>query len=323
MKRVGFLLFDQLQLLDVSGPMDALDSANQHLARHGGEPAFELVTIALSRAAIKSESGLTLSADYALSQIDKLDWLIIPGGKGARELIDDEENLDCIETMAWIKAIAQSAERIISICTGAYVLAESGLLDGKRCCSHWRFIDDLAQRFPAVNFEAEPLFIVEEQMCTSGGLTAGIDLTLHLIQQEMGKGAAQETARDLVMYLRRSGDQSQFATPLSVQSSDRRLQRLQQWLINNLDKPITVQQMAEFVSMSERHFRRVFNEHMRLSPKDYLQQLKLEHARDLLISSSMQIEQIAQSIGITHADIFRRVFKKRFGLSPSEYRHRF
>jgi len=317
MKRVGFLLFDQLQLLDISGPMDALDSANQHLIRQGAEPAFELITLALNKRSLKSESGLALTAEASFQQVEQLDWLIIPGGKGTRAV------MNCDKTMSWINQIADKATRIISICTGAYVLAQTGLLEGKRCCSHWRFIDDLVQQFPTINFEAEPLFITDGKLCSSGGLTAGIDLTLSLIQQELGKGTAQATARDLVMYLRRSGDQSQFATPLSVQSSDSRLQQLQQWLMKNLQKPITVQQMADYASMSERHFRRVFNEHMRMSPKDYLQQLKLEHARGLLMSSSMQIEQIAHSIGISQADIFRRVFKKRFGLTPSEYRQRF
>ncbi len=315
--RIGFLLFEGFQALDITGPMDALDSANQWLAQQGKRPLFELTTVSLNKKRVVGESGLTLWADELYADAERCDWLVIPGGRGAREVIQHPSS------MTWIRTACQRSKRVVSICTGAYILAATGLIDGLRCCSHWRFISDLNQRFPAVTFDADALFVSEKKYHSSGGLTAGIDLTLWLIEQQLGTPAAQAVARDLVVYLRRSGNQSQFSSPLSLQSVDSRIAELQHWIMQNISVPITVEEMAEHMAMSPRHFRRVFRELMNQSPKEYLESVRLEHARDLLLSSVMQVEDIAFQSGFSQGDVFRRGFKKRYGLSPGEYRQRF
>ncbi|UTF60672.1 GlxA family transcriptional regulator [Gilvimarinus sp. DA14] len=315
--QIGFLLFDGFQTMDIAGPLDALDLANQWLAEQREPPLFELKFISQANKKLTSEPGLTYVADISLNDVETLDWLIIPGGKGTRELMNQPE------TLRKIIELSTKASRVISICTGAYILAATGLIDGQSCCSHWRFIDDLAQRFPKVKFDSNSLYTVHDKYLSSGGLSTGIDLTLWLIEQELGKQAAQYVARNLVVYLRRSGDQSQFSSALSVQSMDSRFSKLQDWLMDNLNKAITIEDMADQVALSPRQFRRVFSEQIQLSPKEYLDQIRLDRGRNLLLSTHMQIEDIARQTGFSDSDVFRRRFKKQFDITPGEYRKHF
>lgn len=317
MIRVGILLFEEVQALDVTGPLDALDSANQWLAGQKRPSAFEVFTIGFPNKSIKTESNLNIVADCTINSSNKLDWLIIPGGAGVRQW-NSHTGL-----IKWLEKACIKSDKVISICTGAYLLAATGLLDGHKCCSHWRFIDDLKVKFPGVHWDANPLYLQEGKFFTSGGLTAGIDLTLYLIEQTLGLQAAQYVAKDLVVPLRRSGDQSQFSSSLALQSVDSRMATLQSWLSKNLSSPITVDDMANQLAISERHFRRLFAKHMKMTPKEFLDQFRLEHSKDLLLASSMSIELIAQQVGYKSSDSFRRAFKNRYSVSPGDYRERF
>ncbi|WP_215399274.1 GlxA family transcriptional regulator [Rheinheimera oceanensis] len=318
MVTVGIIIYPDIQALDLAGALDCFGQANQELLAAGQQPYYRHCIIGLNTAPLFAENGLQLTAQYSLDTCPKLDYLIIPGGAGARKLTANQD------FMHWLCQRSIATDKVLSICTGAYLLAHSGLVDGLPLATHWRFAADLQTRYPKVQVNATGLYVKSGKFYSSGGMTAGIDLCLAVIEQDLGVAIAQAVARELVMYLRRSGDQSQYASPLKIQhSGEQRFIRLQQWLLANLTKPLTVADMAEQVALSERQFRRVFRVRFAMGPVQYLQQLRLDKARSLLLCDGYSLQRICSEVGIKDPRSLIRLFNAAFGCTPGEYRQHF
>ena len=314
-KTVGLLAYDDMQALDLTGPLDVFGAAN---ALAPGMPPYDLHVIGVRKGVVRAENGLALLPACSIEDAPPLDTLLIPGGVGSRLGHVDPPLL------AWLRRQADTARRVVSVCTGAYMLAATGLLDGRRVATHWRYAEDLARRFPAIHVEPERLFLRDGRFATSGGLTAGIDLALALVEEDLGAAASLAVARYLVMYVTRPGNQAQFSAPLAAQAkATGRMGALVDWLLAHLDGDITSERMAEQVSMSPRHFRRVFADTFGTSPARFVGHLRLEQACMRLTRDRASIDRIASSVGFRSADVFRRAFRARYGVTPGEYRERF
>jgi transcriptional regulator GlxA family with amidase domain len=314
-RTVGLLAYDDMQALDLTGPLDVFGTAN---ALASGTPPYGLHVIGAHAGSVRAENGLAILPACSIDDAPPLDTLLIPGGIGSRLGHADPR------LFAWLRLQAKTARRVVSVCTGAYMLAAAGLLDGRRVATHWRYAEDLARRFPAIHVEPERLFLRDGRFATSGGLTAGMDLALALVEEDLGAPASLAVARYLVMYVKRPGNQAQFSAPLAAQTQGSgRMGALVEWLLAHLDDDITIERMAERVSMSPRHFRRVFAEAFDTTPARFLERLRLEQACMRLTQGRASIERIARGVGFNSADAFRRAFRARYGATPGEYRERF
>lgn len=219
---------------------------------------------------------------------------------------------------------AKRTRRIAAVCTGAYAIAQTGLLDGRKVTTHWRFADDFAARFPKLRVQANSLYVKDGAFYSSAGITAGIDLSLALIEEDFGPHVALEVARDLVVYLKRSGGQEQYSEPLQFQSQAQdRLADVAAWIANNLTEDLSVERLAQKANVCPRHFTRLFRQSFGSSAADFVEKLRLGEARRLLGERASRVEQVAAAVGFASTDAFRRAFERRLGLSPSQYRGRF
>lgn len=315
LKTIGLLAYDDMQALDLTGPLDVFGAAN---ALASGMPPYGLHVIGVHTGTVRTENGLVVVPACSIKETPPLDTLLIPGGIGSRIGNTDPQLL------AWLRLQAKSARRVVSVCTGAYLLAAAGLLAGRRVATHWQYAEDLARRFPAIHVEPEKLFLRDGRFATSGGLTAGIDLALALVEEDLGAAMSLAVARYLVMYVTRPGNQTQFSAPLAAQAqATGRMSILVDWLLAHLKDEITSERMAEQVSMSPRHFRRVFADTFDTSPARFVEHLRLEQACLHLTRDKSSIDRIAACVGFRSADVFRRAFRARYGATPSEYRARF
>ena len=316
MATIGLLVYEGVQALDVTGPMDVFAAANHQAG--GNRAPYTLCTIGLVAGPVRTEGGLTIVPDTILSASPGLDTLLIPGGAGSR-VVDSDARL-----LAWIRARSAATRRVVSICTGLHVHAATGLVDGRRVTTHWQHAANLARRYPRLHMDADKLFLRDGQFHTSGGLTAGIDLALALVEDDLGSGTALAVARELVMYMKRPGNQTQYSAPLDAQTcGSGRMGPLVEWLLENLAGNLVTDRLAERMAMSPRHFRRVFVETFDATPAVFIERLRLERACILLTSGASTIDRIARSVGFASADVFRRAFRARYGVSPLEYRARF
>lgn len=316
-KRVGFLLFDGITALDLVGPAEAFAVAT--VAGQGGaRPAYDVLTFGLSRRPCVSESGVTFVPSCSLDDAPALDTLIIPGGSGLRQARTNRA------VTRWLTQRAPRLRRIASVCTGIYGLAPSGLLDGRRATTHWRFAADVAARFPKLEVAANELFVKSDNIYSAAGVTAGIDLALALIEEDLGASAALAVARELVVYLKRDGGQAQFSEPLQYQSVARdRLGDLAAYVAANLRNDLGVEALAAKASLSPRQFSRRCRESFGCSPAMLVRRLRLDEARRRLHAPYSNVEAVATSVGFSSADAFRRAFEQQFGINPSSYRARF
>lgn len=315
-RTIGLLVYDDMQALDLAGPLDVFGTANS-LAH--GTPPYELCVMGLHPRAVRAENGLSIVPACSLEDAPPLETLLIPGGCAARTAVNRDARL-----LRWLRERAPTMRRIVSVCTGVYVLAATGLLDGRRVTTHWRYADDLVRRHPALRVEPDRLFLRDGRFATSGGLTAGMDLALALVEEDLGAPAALEVARYLVMYVKRPGNQAQFSAPLAAQAQGNgRMGALTNWLLANLGNELTVERMAGQVAMSARHFRRVFADTFGMTPARFVEKLRLEQACMRLTQGKASVERIAAGVGFNSADAFRRAFRLRYGATPQEYRERF
>jgi transcriptional regulator GlxA family with amidase domain len=313
---VGILLYDDVQPLDVAGPLDALSAASAQL---GGGRGYALHTIGIHDQPVAAENGLRIHADTTLATAPALDTLIVPGGRGARTTLSRDPHLG-----AWLRERARDTRRMVSICTGVFAFAGAELLDGRKATTHWNHAVEFRERFPRVKLDIDSLYLRDGKFHSSGGLTAGMDLTLALVTADFGADVALAVARDLVMYMHRPGNQAQFSAPLDAQTRGTRgLAPLVDWMLAHLREDLSVERLAQQAGMSERNFRRVFNESFSMSPAKYVARLRLERACTLLSTGRGSVESIARSCGFSHPDVFGRAFSARYGASPREYRERF
>jgi transcriptional regulator GlxA family with amidase domain len=223
-----------------------------------------------------------------------------------------------------LRAAAGRSRRVASVCTGAFLLARAGLLDGRRATTHWNSCGELARRYPAVHVESDPIFVRDGDVYTSAGVTAGIDLALALVDEDLGPKLARDVARWLVLFLRRPGGQSQFSAALAGQQAEREpLRDLQGWVMDHLDEDLTVPALAERVFMSPRNFARAFKREVGMTPAVYVETVRVERARTLLETGGEGVEQVARRCGFGTVETMRRVFRRRLGVSPGDYRQRF
>jgi transcriptional regulator GlxA family with amidase domain len=314
-RRIVVVGFPALQSLDVTGPSEVFSLADR--ARGGGTYNIELVTH--DARAITTSSGLQLAPHSSLSDCrGPIDTLIVPGGVGTRRACTDEA------LVGWIRAAAERSRRVTSVCTGAFLLAEAGLLRGRRATTHWAACAALARHHPEITVEPDPIFVRDGNVHTSAGVTAGIDLALALVEEDLGAQAALSVARGLVLFIRRSGGQAQFSAGLAGQSATREgIRELQSWMTDNLAADLTVPALAERAFMSPRNFARVFTAQVGVTPAAYVEQLRIERARTLLETTSMQLEEIAGRCGFGTVETLRRAFARQLHVSPSAYRDRF
>jgi transcriptional regulator GlxA family with amidase domain len=308
-RTIGILIFPDFQLLDAAGPIGAFELAS----RGAAPPLYRLRVLARRAGPIASSSGVALTAE-ALPDPFGLDTLIVAGGLGAREADPDAETLD------WLRATAPRTRRVTSVCTGAFLLAAAGLLDGRRATTHWQRAALVQRRFPQVRVEPDRIFVRDGNIWTSAGITAGIDLALALIADDLGEPAAKRTAQQLVVYHRRPGGQSQFSALLELGRPDGRFGALLGWARERLHEKLPVERLAEAAAMSPRNFARAFAVETGMTPAKAVEHLRLEAARAAVEAGSEPIDRVAARSGFGDPERMRRAFIRAFGHPPQGLR---
>jgi transcriptional regulator GlxA family with amidase domain len=314
MRRVVIVAFPKVQTLDVHGPAEVFSTATQLTDKDGYS-----VEVVATRPGPLPTSSVALYPDRTLDQCKgPIDTLVIAGGRGVQAAVNDEQLVE------WIRSAARRSRRVTSVCTGAFLLAEAGLLEGRKATTHWASCGLLASRHPNVEVESDPIFVRDGNVTTSAGVTAGMDLALALVEEDLGREAALETARWLVLFVKRPGGQAQFSAQLEAQIADREpLRELQEWLPDHLDEDLSVPALARRASMSERNFARAFRDETGVTPATYVEAARVERARIFLDSGDLPVETIARQTGFGTVETMRRAFRRRVGVSPAGYRSRF
>jgi transcriptional regulator GlxA family with amidase domain len=316
-KRIEILAFDMAQLLDVAGPLQVFATAND-LARHRRQPPpYCLAVVAAKGPRIETSAGLGLAVDPLPDAAGALDTLIVAGGFGVNAAAKDEALL------AWLRARAGQARRLASVCSGALLLAAAGLLAGRRATTHWTRCAELAQAHPDVTVENDPIFIRDGNVWTSAGITAGIDLALALVEDDLGRAIALEIARQLVVFLKRPGGQAQFSAALSLQYGDDSFATLHEWIGQNLGAELSVPDLAARANMSERTFLRRYKEATGATPAKAIERLRVEAAQRRLCDSNERIKRVALRCGFGSEETMRRSFLRVARVTPQDYRDRF
>jgi len=314
MRRIVIVAFDGVQSLDVTGPLEVFSIATRFF---GAGYTSELVTP--TGAPARSSSGLSLGADHALAGVrGAIDTLIVAGGAGAAAAAEDQR------LIAWLQRAAGRSRRVASVCTGAFVLAQAGLLDGRRATTHWSQCAELAERYPLVEVDPDPIFVRDGEISTSAGVTAGMDLALAMIEEDHGAEMALKTARSLVLFVRRPGGQSQFSTQLTAAPARREpLRDVQAHIAEHPGADLSVGALAARAYMSERNFARAFRAETGMTPAAYVEAARVERARRELETTDLSIDAVAMQCGFGTVETMRRAFGRRLGVNPSAYRARF
>jgi transcriptional regulator GlxA family with amidase domain len=313
-RQIAIVVFEGVQSLDVSGPLEVFETA-ERLARG----RYRHVVLSRDGAPIRTGSGLRLTPDGALADLSgPIDTLVVAGGAGVATARRDAELVEAIAH------VAARARRVTSVCTGAFLLAEAGLLDGRRAATHWSAVDLLADAHPGVDVDPDSIFVRDGDVWTSAGVTAGIDLALALVEDDCGRATALEVARWLVVFAKRPGGQAQFSAPLAAQLAERPpIRAAQEHARARPDADLSVEALAEHAQMSVRGFARAFRREVGVTPAAYVETVRVERATQMLQTTSAGSEQIAAACGFGTVETFRRAFRRRMGVTPGEYRNRF
>ncbi|WP_434603686.1 GlxA family transcriptional regulator [Pseudomonas sp. Z4-7] len=315
MKTVAMVLFPDFLLLDMAGPLEVFSIANRFLAP---EQHYQLLTLGTERGALRASNGVTVQADIHIDQAwAAYDVLLVPGGPGAYN--DRHPGLH-----TWLRASAQRATRYGSICTGAFILGEAGLLDGYRVTTHWHYTERLIQRFPKALVETDKIILHDRRLITSGGVTAGIDMALSIVAQDHGRKVALDVAKVLLVVMQRQGGQAQFS-PLvaAVAAQESAVTRVQHYVMEHLEEPFSIERMADLAAMSSRHFARVFQREVKMTPMEFLQGARIDRARQLLESTDLPLKTVAFRSGFGSVRHMRQLFSEKLGLTPVQYRQQF
>jgi transcriptional regulator GlxA family with amidase domain len=305
---IGVLVFPDFQLLDAAGPISVFE-----IAARFAQAASSIKVLAATPGPVRSSAGVELVA-RGLKPSGAISTLIVAGGEGV------ETAARCDKTLGFVRAIAKRGVRVASVCSGAFILAEAGLLDGRRATTHWRRTKQFLATYPKVKLEPDQIFVRDGNVWSSAGISAGIDLALALAAEDFGDEIAQQTARQLVLYHRRSGGQSQFSSLLELKAPSGRFGSLLTWAREHLAAPLTVEDLAEQAGMSSRHFARAFIAETGTTPSKAVERLRIEVARQRVQSSGEAIEQVAQSTGFRDPERMRRAFIRAFGQPPQSLR---
>jgi transcriptional regulator GlxA family with amidase domain len=324
-RQVVIAVFDGVEILDVTGPASIFSAASRllRLDDRGARAGYRVRVAAATAGPVRTSTGVHIVADATLAEVaDTADTVVVPG---AIQLTRTGPTpLDLPDVVRWVERGAARWRRIASVCTGAYVLAEAGLLDGRRATTHWFAAADFAARYPKVTVDQDPIFVRDGPLWTSAGVTAGMDLSLALVAEDHGEEHARTVARWLVMYLRRPGGQSQFSVPLSVPAPrSARIRDLLGWIAEHPDADLAVPALAARAHMSERHLARVFIRETGVTPAVYVEQSRVEAARMWLEHGDDPVEVVAARCGFGSVETLYRTFRRRLGTTPSDYRRRF
>lgn len=320
--RVVIAVFPDVDLLDVTGPAEVFALANRETA---GRAGYQVRLAGPQAGAVRTSAGVRLLADLAFDEVGgQVDTLLVPGAvdlteQGPVARIDSD-------VVAWVKETAPHARRVASVCVGAHVLAAAGLLDGRTATTHWSTAAQLAADHPAITVDPDPIFVRTDRgrLWTGAGISACLDLALALVAEDQGEEVALAVARQLVMYLKRQGGQSQFSVPLSRPASARRdIDELRLWIADHLDGDLSAEVLADRMCLSERHFARVFKQETGASPATYVEAARIEVARRLLETTDDPLDQVAAAAGLGSAETLHRAFRRQLATTPAAYRRRF
>jgi len=316
-RRVVFVIYPDFQALDLTGPLEVFALANRFSA--GGQAEYRTEVVSPHGRAIRTTSGIEIAADRAISACrGPIDTLVVVGGLGVSHAVNDED------LITWIRTAARRSRRVTSICTGAFLLAQAGLLEGRRATTHWSMCAQLAHAFPAITIDADPIFVHDGTVWTSAGITAGMDLALALVEEDLGPERARQIARHLVLFVQRPGGQAQFSTQLAAQRPERTaLARLQSWVADHLDDDLSVSALAVRSCMSVRNFSRQFAREFGTTPASYVESVRVEAARRLLETTQRGLDDIAGVCGFGTVETMHRSFKRVVKVTPGEYRRHF
>ena len=314
--RIGILVFPGVQLLDVAGPADVFVEAARQL---GDLKAYQVQVIGTEAGALCSGSGPRLLVDATIANHrGRLDTLLVAGGPDVAAIVARDD------LQRWLQRQAKAVRRIGSVCSGAFVLAAAGLLQGRRVATHWNAVDQLAAENPGTRVEPDAIYVKDGPLYTSAGVTAGMDLALAMVEEDHGRDLALRVARELVMFLKRPGGQSQFSAHLAAQTAGKSaIRALQDHVLANLRGDLSVPALAVRAGMSERNFARVFKDEVGLTPAEFVEIARIDEARRRLEASDLPLKRLADAVGYANADALRRAFARRVGVGPRDYRRRF
>ncbi|KZL05843.1 helix-turn-helix domain-containing protein [Pseudovibrio sp. Ad26] len=311
-RHIDALVYHGINLLDLAGPMQAFWTADSY------HPKYKLRILSVDGQPIETQPGIKIAVDGKISDWNPKADLLIPGGR-----VDKELRSSALHSLLQKAAARTNGERIISICSGALILADAGILDGKPASTHWSRASTAQTDFPDVNWQLNQLFVNSGNIYTSAGVTAGIDLTLHLIEQDLGSAISLKTAQELVVYLRRNGGQAQFSSALSLQAAGQsNIAKLSEIILSEPEADWTIENMAKSAGVSTRTLHRRLKKDVGATPAQFVEHLRLDLARTALLKRS-SIKQAANLSGFGHIQNLRRAFQRNFGITPSEYMERF
>lgn len=319
-RSVGFVAFPGIEIIDLTGPMEVFAFANTGLQKSGvcTEPAYRIDVLAATPGPITTSCGLQIIANKAYSDTQNpIDTLMIPGSPDVGCVLSDANLKN------WVIQVAPQVDRLASVCTGAFMLAESGLLNGRRATTHWDYCTRLAQSYPSITVEPDRIFVRDGSISTSGGITSGIDLALSMVEEDWGSDLALLVARYLVMFLKRPGGQTQFSAYLTSNASRPEIKDLQAWIMLNLTEDLRVETLAERMCMSPRNFSRFFLSETGITPAKFVELARIDAARHYLGSTKLSIEAVSNKAGFASTEHMRRAFMRQLGINAQTYRDRF
>lgn len=325
MHKVWFTLFDRFQLLDVSGPLQVFATANEELLLAGHARLYDTRVCAVRAGGFASSSGVALQARALPGRLrDPVDTVIVPGGPGAWNPAGGQQPAATATLVAWLRHGAPRIARLASVCTGAFVLARTGLLEGRSAVTHWAACDALRAAAPGIDVQHDAIYFHDGPYWTSAGVTAGIDMALGMVEADVGRAVAMDVAKKLVVFYKRPGGQSQFSSALLEQTAgDARISELHRWIGAHLRETLDVPRLAERVAMTPRTFARFYVRTMGVTPARAVEQIRLERACRLIESHRQSVKTIAQQCGFSSEEVMRRTFIRHLRVSPTEYRERF
>jgi transcriptional regulator GlxA family with amidase domain len=312
-----FVVFPDFQILDLTGPLEVVAQATRLLP--AAAPPYRSEVVSLDGEPLRASCGLEVATDRAVGSVrGPIDTLVVVGGRGTAAA------LGASGLVSWIGRASRRSSRVASVCSGAYLLAAAGLLEGRRATTHWRECERMARTFPQVQVERDPIFVRDGNVWTSAGVTAGMDLMLALVEADLGADLARAVARELVMFVQRPGGQAQFSAQLAAQRpAAGALQALESWIPDHLDEDLAVATLARRCAMSPRHFARAFRAELGVTPGSYVLTMRVEAARRMLETSGSGLTDIANRCGFGTIETLHRAFKRSLGVTPGQYRDRF
>jgi transcriptional regulator GlxA family with amidase domain len=320
-RTVCVVVFPGAEILDITGPLEVFAFANMCLQMDGviRAPGYQITVLAEKPGPLLTSCGLRIIADRAYSEVtDGIDTLLIAGATDVNSIL-------CNPILTkWIRTVAPSVRRVASVCTGAFLLAESGLLDGRRATSHWAFCKRLANDYPSIRVEPDQIFIRDGVISTSGGVTSGIDLAMAMVEEDLGRKLALMVAQYMVVFVKRPGGQSQFSAYIPTEASRRPdLCDLQAWIMAHHTEDLRVEVLADHIGMSPRNFARMFLSETRMTPAKFVEMVRIDAARQHLVNTELPVDVVAEKSGFRNPEQMRRAFLQQLGVNPHDYRARF